>query len=77
MSTIIEATYDGTVFRPVQAVQLQPNTPVRLTVETVGVARSKSGSFLQTARALTLDGPADWSDRLDDYLYGAESPGGK
>jgi len=30
-------------------------------------------SFLQVARSLRLKGPADWSSRLDDYLYrGAE-----
>jgi hypothetical protein len=27
-------------------------------------------SFLQVARSLRLQGPADWSSRLDDYLYG-------
>ena len=27
-------------------------------------------SFLQVARSLRLRGPADWSSRLDDYLYG-------
>jgi hypothetical protein len=27
-------------------------------------------SFLQVARSLHLQGPADWSSRLDDYLYG-------
>ena len=30
----------------------------------------KPKSFLQVARALRLQGPADWSSRLDDYLYG-------
>jgi len=29
--------------------------------------------FLQTARKLNLEGPADWSARLEDYLYGRES----
>jgi hypothetical protein len=26
-------------------------------------------SFLRVARTLRLQGPADWSSRLDDYLY--------
>ena len=30
----------------------------------------KAKSFLQVARSLRLQGPADWSSRLDDYLYG-------
>ncbi|HET6976731.1 MAG TPA: hypothetical protein VFI24_10440 [Pyrinomonadaceae bacterium] len=29
-----------------------------------------SESFLRVARSLKLDGPPDWSSRLDDYLYG-------
>ena len=31
---------------------------------------AKPKSFLQVARSLRLQGPADWSSRLDDYLYG-------
>ncbi len=27
-------------------------------------------SFLRFARSLKLDGPEDWSERIDDYLYG-------
>ena len=27
-------------------------------------------SFLHFARSLNLDGPEDWSERIDDYLYG-------
>lgn len=26
-------------------------------------------SFLQVAQALDLDGPEDWAEKLDDYLY--------
>jgi len=32
--------------------------------------RASPKSFLQVARSLRLQGPADWSSRLDDYLYG-------
>ena len=28
------------------------------------------GSFLRTARSLPVEGPPDWSERIDDYLYG-------
>ena len=31
---------------------------------------SKPGSFLDTALTLRLEGPPDWSENLDDYLYG-------
>jgi len=30
----------------------------------------KWGSFLQVARSLEVEGPPDWSENIDDYLYG-------
>ena len=76
MSTTIEATFDGNVFRPSQPVPLSANTPVRLTVETLPATPSPPTSFLKTARELHLQGPLDWASNLDDYLYGKEADGG-
>jgi hypothetical protein len=76
MSTTIDATFDGNVFRPTCPVPLSPNTPVRLTVETLPVASTKQGSFLQAARDLHLQGPSDWATNLDAYLYGKEPESG-
>jgi predicted DNA-binding antitoxin AbrB/MazE fold protein len=73
MATIVEATFDGSVFRPVEPVSLAPNTSVRLTIETLN---PESASFLKTARSLHLEGPPDWSANLDKYLYGEEGKGG-
>ncbi|MBS1810661.1 MAG: antitoxin family protein [Acidobacteria bacterium] len=70
MSQILEATFDGTVFRPTETVELQPNTRVQLVVTVKSVTEEQPTSFLRTARALQLQGPPDWSERLDDYLYG-------
>jgi hypothetical protein len=67
------ATFDGTVLRPDQPLRLAPNTRVRITVESEDPA--SEGSFLQTASALKLEGPSDWSSRLDDYLYGSPPDG--
>jgi hypothetical protein len=69
MTVPIEANFDGNVFRPLGPVPLAPNTSVRLIVETIDAKPPKTGSFLQTARELELQGPSDWSQRLDDYLY--------
>ncbi len=68
MTTTIEAVFDGRVFRPINAIVLEPNTYVKMNIETVKPAKLQS--FLQTARMLDLDGPSDWADRLEDYLYG-------
>lgn len=70
MSQTLEATFDGQVFRPVQAVDLEPDTRVELVVTVKVQPEEKSKSFLRTARSLKLKGPKDFSSRLDDYLYG-------
>ncbi len=72
MTTVIEATFDGAVFRPTQPVALQPNTPVRLTVEALPASSTEAPSFLKVARSLKIQGPPDWSENVDKYLYGEE-----
>jgi hypothetical protein len=73
MTTIIDATFDGEVFRPAQPVQIQPNTQVRLTIESPASDQTpKLGepySSLKFAASLKLEGPPDWSANLDKYLY--------
>ncbi len=70
MSQTLEATFDGQVFRPIQTVELQPDTQVELVVTVKVTPQEKPKSFLRTARALKLKGPRDFSSRIDDYLYG-------
>jgi hypothetical protein len=76
MTTTLYATFDGEVLRPDRPVPLPPNTRVRLIIETTEPEPSEITSFLQTAQALNLDGPADWSTRLEEYLYGEATKGG-
>jgi hypothetical protein len=73
MTTSIDATFDGSVFRPSTPVALSPNTPVRLTIETLPVEMKQPQSFLRTARALNIQGPPDWAAQFDEYLDGAEN----
>ena len=68
----IEAVFDGATLRPDEPLELAPNTRVRLTIESL-LPTEEAGSFLRTARALGLAGPADWSSNLETYLYG-ENP---
>ena len=70
MSQTLDAIFDGNVFRPDGPNQLEPNTRVRLTIEPAPTYAQESQSFLRVARSLNLDGPPDWSSRLDEYLYG-------
>ena len=71
MTKTLEAVFDGEVLRLVEPLSLEPNTRVRLTLEVDEDADEPAPkSFLQTARELNLEGPADWSENLDGYLYG-------
>ena len=70
MSQTLDAIFDGNVFRPDGPIQLEPNTRVRITIEPAPAAAEETESFLRVARSLNLDGPRDWSSRLDEYLYG-------
>jgi predicted DNA-binding antitoxin AbrB/MazE fold protein len=63
MTVVLEAMFDGEVFRPVAPVDLPINTRVRVMVE-----KPSTASFLDVAEALKLEGPSDWSVRVDDYL---------
>jgi predicted DNA-binding antitoxin AbrB/MazE fold protein len=73
MVQVLEAVFDGVVLRPDTPVELEPNTRVRITIETVEPRETKAVSFLQTALSLNLEGPADWSERFEDYLYGRDA----
>jgi hypothetical protein len=66
----IEAIFDGKPFLPVTPVAIKPNTRVRISVD----AQDEQApmSFLDTARSLKLDGPPDWAERLNEYLYGGK-----
>lgn len=66
---VIEAVYDGRVFLPQQSPALKANTRVRITVEQVKVKRARKKSFLDSARAIKIDAPADFSTNMDEYLY--------
>ncbi|HVT43624.1 MAG TPA: hypothetical protein VMT00_04470 [Thermoanaerobaculia bacterium] len=76
MTKTLFATFDGEVLRLEEPVELAPNTRVRVTIESTAPNDSASGSFLRTAQALNLEGPPDWSARIDEYLYGEVESGG-
>jgi predicted DNA-binding antitoxin AbrB/MazE fold protein len=68
MTTTIEAIFDGEVLRPEQPLKLEPNTRVTLVV-TAPDTDEVGESFLDIAMSIHLEGPADWSENLDRYLY--------
>lgn len=72
MVKTIEAVYDGSVLRPIEPLEIAPNTRVTITIEATAPAGETPPSFLRTARALSLEGPPDWSSKVDDYLSGSK-----
>ncbi len=52
---------------------LRPDTKVKISVVTM--ENEQAISFLKVARSLQLDGPEDWSAKLDEYLYGDKKAG--
>ena len=72
MLNSIDALFDGKVFHPEQPVTLKANTRVRIIVDNLSDENNELTSFLETAESLQLDGPSDWSENLDTYLYGEE-----
>jgi hypothetical protein len=88
MTRTIQARFDGKAFYPEEPLAIAPNTTVRLTVETPDALEAESSprggglkavpvkgepySFLKFAMSLDLQGPADWAENVDEYLYGGK-----
>ena len=55
MLKTIYSTNDGEVSHPEEPVDIDPGTYMHITIEIIKPTKAKTGSFLQTARALKLD----------------------
>ena len=67
----LEAKFDGTALQLEAPLNLATGTRVRITVESVLPNEQKQPkTFLQTAKSLQLQGEPDWSEKMDQYLYG-------
>lgn len=70
----IQAVFDGDVLRPQGKLELAPDTLVELELVIPSSAHPEGSSFLDAAEKACLDGPADWSENVDEYLYDGKSP---
>lgn len=67
----LEAVFDGTALQLEVPLNLAAGTRVRIIVENIlpnEVEPPKT--FLKTAQSLELHGAPDWSEKIDQYLYG-------
>jgi hypothetical protein len=72
MSTTIDAEYDGTVFIPIGQVNLKKHGKYRLIIEEESdMNNNKTPWDILREHIGTIDGPEDWSENLDHYLYGS------
>lgn len=73
MKKTVRAVFDGRALWPEEPLDLPPDTTVEITVKRAPTKPARS--FLAVARSLNLDGPKDWSRRLEEYLYGESRDG--
>jgi hypothetical protein len=67
----LEAVFDGKALQPEVPLNLAAGTRVRIIVESVVSNELKPPkTFLKTAQSLKLQGKPDWSEKIDQYLYG-------
>jgi hypothetical protein len=59
----LEAIFDGTALQPEVPLNLVAGTRVKIIVESVVPDQQKPKTFLQTAKALKLQGEPDWSEK--------------
>ncbi len=70
MANTIEATYDGVALYPSEPLEFAPNTRLRIVIESVLSDVEEPPSFFRVVRSLRIDGPPDWSENHDKYIYG-------
>lgn len=66
----ITAIFDGQSLKLESPLNLEIGTRVKITVETLLETKDTPKTFLQTAQSLQLQGEPDWSETIDQYLYG-------
>jgi hypothetical protein len=68
----LEAVFDGTDLQLDVPLNLEAGTRVRIIVESI-VSNEEAKlpkTLLRTAQSLQLQGEPDWSEKIDQYLYG-------
>ncbi len=70
MSVTLTGIYDGTSILLDDKVDLEANTPVRVTLEPLPSLPGPRRSFLETALTSEISGPADWATNFEKYHHG-------
>ncbi len=73
MTMTMDATFDGKMLQFDEPLKLEPNTRVRVTIERIQPKLGEPYSFLDLLASLELEGPSDWSERIEEYNEGFPS----
>lgn len=75
MIQTLDALFDGETLVPEVPLNIKSGTRVRIIIESLlPEAKITPKSFLQTAQSLNLQGNPNWSENIDQYLYGENIP---
>jgi hypothetical protein len=66
----LHAHFDGKVLRPEGPLDLKPNVRYRITIEDEESIAKQSIWEVLSEFSGKIDGPKDWSEEHDNYLYG-------
>ncbi|MDI6884759.1 MAG: hypothetical protein QMD22_00120 [archaeon] len=66
----LHAVFDGKVLRPETAVDLEPNARYLVTIERKEERNEQSLWDVLSTLSGTVEGPEDWSEEHDHYVYG-------
>jgi len=67
MHSIINGIYDGKGNIAIRSkLGYPPDTKIKLQILSFA---EENKSFLEVAGSLNINGPADWSEKIDEYLY--------
>ena len=75
MFKALHVIFDGKVLRPEEPVDLEPNTPYVVTIEREDTSGEQTLCDVLGNLAGTVEGPQDWSQEHDHYLYGIPKRG--
>ncbi|MCK4798743.1 MAG: antitoxin family protein [Spirochaetes bacterium] len=69
MVQTLEVIYDGKVLKPCNPVYLKKNEHYKVQIEVEEDNQKNAWDILKKMDG-TIEGPEDWSEEIDHYLYG-------
>lgn len=68
----LHAQFDGKVLRPEESIGLKPNFRYLITIEDEEPISERDTWDVLSESSGKIDGPEDWSEEHDHYLYGTK-----